>query len=72
MYRLLILSNENGLKEDVYFLDADNDDNSEDYCSASQTVIFDGKVEAMIQVTGHRSPPLGTSTDWDSFWQAVS
>ena len=45
-YRLIIVSNENGSRETVYFCDSDNEDPVEDFCAPGQTVDFDEIIEA--------------------------
>ena len=50
-YRLLVVSNESGSVEDVYFLDADDKTPGEDYCNQGadpQTVDIDEIIEANL------------------------
>ena len=50
-YRLLIVVEDLGDNEDVYFLDKDNKDVGAAYCAPGQKVAYDEKIEADLPMS---------------------
>jgi len=47
-YRLIVVSNENGSSERVYFLDRENEEPATDYCDDGETVDVDMIIQSTL------------------------